>query len=209
MRGNRGTGTNTPAVADQYPATAPLAVTSFGPVAPGIQERSGPMPGTVTGWQPNNPLATDNAQIGSFAGTVWTQYPANLPNVQRFCGVEGLRSAWYYPSVGGLPLGSSITQTVSPANAVGSQRFGVKYSGPIGPLLARTDKARVTDQAMRQSGARVVGWARSLWNGFTGNSADSPADQNTWPTRSVALRNTPLPVVALTPTVRPAIGANR
>jgi len=153
------------------------------------------MPGTVTGWQAFKPAASDNAQIGAYAGTVLTQYPTNLPNAQLFCGVEGLRSAWYYPSVAGLPLGSSITQTVSPANATGSQRYGLRFTGPLGPLVARAESALVSDQQARESGPRVVGWARSMWHGFTGNSVDTPADQNAWPPGAVSIRNAPLPVV--------------
>lgn len=117
----------------------------------------------VTGWKPLNPAASVNAQIGAYAGTMLTQTPGMLPGLQLKCGVEGLRSRWYYPPAGGsgLPLGS-VQLTQRGANVTPAQLSGQRFTGLIGPLSARAAMARVTAAQVRQSGTQMMDWARSL-----------------------------------------------
>jgi hypothetical protein len=138
------------------PAVQPAAVTMapVGTIAP-----PQPASGYTTGWAPL-PVHSASDQIGAYAGTQLTMRAGNVAEVQRIQGVEGLSSGWYVPARLSSSTGYQITMRAG--NAAEVQRINGGSNGQLGPITARTMRANVTAQAVRQSGLSAVQWAQSL-----------------------------------------------
>lgn len=131
-------------------------------VAPAAVRTIAPPPepgGLVTGWGAVNVLPS-SAQVGMFTGSTRTMRGGATLEVQKRQGVEGLSAGWMVPQRLDASTAWAITQHVG--NAAGYQRVVGGNTGQLGPITARTMRANVTAQAIRQSGASAVAWAQSL-----------------------------------------------
>lgn len=115
--------------------------------------------GYTTGYRPF-PVWSAADQIGAFAGTQLTQRAGNVLEVQQRQGVEGLSSAWGVPAQ--LTSSTGYLITLRAGNPAEVQRIVGGTNGGVGPITARTMRANVTAQAVRQSGLAAVQWAQAL-----------------------------------------------
>lgn len=113
-------------------------------------------------WVPFTHSALAPNQIGTRGARVLNQYPANVPGVQLFGGVAGLRSGWYYPSLSSLP---QFQQSQRLVNVPGGQRAGQTFTGPLGPISARALATRVAQAQLRQSGVMATSIGQHLQGG--------------------------------------------
>lgn len=130
---------------------------------PLVTEFSSANIGGAAGWRAFGHGQAASEQIGAFDGSPLNQFPVNLPGVQRYCGVEGLQSGWYYPTVTVVPAGASTVQQVQRGSGTsrlaGAQRRGQTFTGPIGPITAKVFRKRVLAASVDQSALSVESWA--------------------------------------------------
>lgn len=119
---------------------------------------TGPI-GYATGWAPMG-VRPASDQIGAFAGTQLTQRAANVVELQKAQGVEGLSAGWYVPA--NLSSSTGFQITMHAGNPAEVQRIVGGSTGQLGPITARAMRANVTAQAVRQSGLSAVQWAAAL-----------------------------------------------
>jgi hypothetical protein len=111
----------------------------------------------TTGWAPFGTGAQHaSSQIGAYAGTVLTQYPANLPGVQRHCVVEGLNAGYYYPTRSVVPYPERQTVQAPTRFIAGPQRAGSLRGAPSGPVNVALMQQRVQAAADAQ-GVNALG----------------------------------------------------
>jgi hypothetical protein len=140
-----------------YPAIAPAAEIVLPPNFPGIQGTAGwrAMPGSVA-YSPTQ-------QQGAYNGTLLNQYPAYIPGVQLHSGREWGNPHWFTPTAYALgPNETNLQTTTRPANVAGGQRYGSRFSGPIGPLSVKKNQANLQAAQVRQSGLSMLQWAQGL-----------------------------------------------
>ena len=114
----------------------------------------------TTGWAPGPGTPHPSQQIGRYAGTMLTQYPAMPREVQRHQGVEYLRAGWYYPVTAGAVL--PVQRTVRPNNTNSGQRYGMRYTGPLGPVNSQLLRGAVVDAQARTTTNIIAPWAAKL-----------------------------------------------
>lgn len=117
----------------------------------------------VTGWRPGPGTPHPSQQIGAYAGTLLTQYPAMPREVQRHQGVEYLHAGWYYPTSVGPVLPTQ--RTIRPNNTNSGQRYGMRFTGALGPVNAQVMSGAVVDAQARQTTLAISPWMAPL----TGN----------------------------------------
>lgn len=146
----------------------PRGITSHRPAVATPAHGGGPMPGTQAGWAPFGYGQHPSDQIGAYAGQLLNQYPANIPGVQLSNGrqASGVGAHWYYPALTAIPNGS-LQQTQRPNNVTGGQRYGSRFTGPIGPVNAKRAAAALSAAQVRQSGLAAMQWAQGLNLGTT------------------------------------------
>jgi hypothetical protein len=95
-----------------------------------------------------------------------SQVPARWEDVQLHNGVDGLKSAWYFPPSPGewapavqVP---AIQQTQRPVNVPGAQRFGQKYGGQLGLVANQQMRLAVLRAQIRQSGTGATQLGQTL-----------------------------------------------
>jgi hypothetical protein len=116
--------------------------------------------GAVSGGRPFAPLATPNVQGGYFDDVRLNQFPARWEGLMLRCGVEGLKSGWYTPTISVVP---TFQQSQYPQrDRVGTQRFGQGYTGGVGPVNVAAMNAAVVAAQIRQSGLSAMSWAKDL-----------------------------------------------
>lgn len=119
--------------------------------------------GVTAGWAPGYGTPHAQQQIGRFAGTMLSQYPARIDGVQLHSGREWGCSSWYYPTVRPVVNGS-VQQTQQPAALPGAQRYGSRVQSAFGPISVRQMNANVAAAQVRQSGLQAMQWAQGLSN---------------------------------------------
>lgn len=150
------------------PVAPQIAFNALSPITPYPVTSQG-IAGTA-GWKAIPGYVPEAYQVGAYNGGLLSQYPANLPGVQRHCGVEFLHPGWYTPTVGFVANGGS-SQTTRPNNIAGAQRNGAAFSGSIGPINAQANAAAVVAAQVRQSGLAAMQFAQRLnpaYNSLTG-----------------------------------------
>jgi hypothetical protein len=132
-------------------------------------EGIGPFPGVtpsasftplaiVAPWQ-----AAGGGGYGRRVNIPLSQFPARWEGVQLHNGVDGLRSAWFWP-VAVLPQNTLpvIRNTQRPVNVPGAQRFGSVYGGALGIIGTARMREAVTEAQIRQSGLQATDWGAAL-----------------------------------------------
>lgn len=127
----------------------------------GIPQWDPPAQLYTAGWRGIGYGAAPSEQVGAYDGTVLNALPAIVPGVQLHQGVEGMNSGWYYPTVSAIPGGSPQEYRPTPG-AAGGQRYGSRYSGPIGPLSVRRMRQRVAQASIEQTALMAEPWAGVL-----------------------------------------------
>lgn len=155
-RRNRGQ-LNVPAVdIPAQPAGSGMYV-SVGPIPDGAR----PAALLEAGWAPFGHGQSPVQQIGAYAGRMLNQYPAIIQGTQRHSVREFGNSRWFYPVARPTPLGN-LSQTQQNAMVPGSQRYGSRFSGLLGPINSRQVTGAVVAQQIRQSGLQAMNWAAGL-----------------------------------------------
>lgn len=113
-------------------------------------------------WRPLPTLGPAPLQIGVYGQQLLNQFPARYEGLQLDCGVNGLRSGYFTPTVSVVP---TFQQTAHPVNVPGGQRAGQTHTGPLGPLSARKLQQAVVAAQVRQSGLQAMQWAQGLQGG--------------------------------------------
>ena len=94
--------------------------------------------GPAGGWAPFNPQAQPNAQVGRYAMPygVPTQAAAYWPDVQKKCGVEGIRPWWTVLTASDIPYWQQTAVGPNPAVVM-------KAGGNPGPQLGPAQVSRL------------------------------------------------------------------
>lgn len=142
------------------PSASPAGSGALPTLTPPVKPPTGPG-GLTAGWKPGPGIPNPQQQIGAYDGGMLNQFPAYLPGPQLHSVREFGNSGWYYPSLTPLPNGN-LTQTTTPNNVPGAQRYGSLFSGPIGPISAKKNAARLAAQQVRQSGLAATTWGLTL-----------------------------------------------
>lgn len=125
----------------------------------------GPFPPAVNGWAPYGAGQHASSQIGAFAGTPLSQYPANIPGVQLRNGRIGNNPGWYTPGppfVVPVAGGQDAQRTQAEAGPLGGLRYGQRYTGGYGPVNVKRYQANIAAGQLRASGLSAFPWARGL-----------------------------------------------
>jgi hypothetical protein len=143
----------------QRPAPA-AAVVAIAPVVT-AGPPTGLGPGLLNGWAPGYGSPHPSQQVGRFSGPPLTQYPARIEGPQLHGGREWGTSGWFTPTRFVQPAGGT-TQVGTVGTPVPVLRNGSTFTGPIGPISARSVQTNVAAAQVRQSGLSAMGWAKAL-----------------------------------------------
>lgn len=147
------------------PGNTAVAMPSIAPAAEVVLPANyGGIQGTA-GWKavPGSASYSPVEQIGAYNGSLLNQYPAYIAGVQLHSGREWGNPHWYTPTAYALgPNETNLQTTTRPANIAGAQRYGSRFSGPIGPLSVKKNQANLRAAQVRQSGLSLTEWAQGL-----------------------------------------------
>lgn len=110
------------------------------------------------GWRPYPAVQAPWQQVGGYSAPFPTQVAGYWPDVQRFCGVEGIARGWSTYTPADVPYWQTSAYPVNPRRLMTDGRRPGQPLGPadISTLLGPQRQARA--QQVQQTAAGLLGW---------------------------------------------------